>query len=224
MGDRLGASKENYTVGQGNFQVAERNMIFGYNTDVKSGDTVYHVQTEDRGEKNPVIDSVIYVKGRIIDRRRTQYEPTATRSERLQEMVKQQHRELVEAIRGGTYVPPEEGSPPAAAVAPTVAPAREATPEPVLELLNPEEIEADGQLVFRLRVHDSASKRPLAGVLVQGVLCPGKEQETRSQATASSEGLAQITFAAPSGEDAAVLFQASAGGGAGFLKFRLLRE
>ena len=62
-------------------------MIFGYNTDVKSGDVVYHVQTEDRGEKNPVIDSVIYVKGRIVDRRRTPYQPGQVTPDKLQEMV-----------------------------------------------------------------------------------------------------------------------------------------
>ncbi|MCX6615504.1 MAG: hypothetical protein NTZ98_05320, partial [Acidobacteria bacterium] len=125
-------------------------MIFGYNTDVKSGDTVYHVQTEDRGEKNPVIDSVIYVKGQIIDQRRTPYDPAQTAPERLQEMVKQQHRSLVDAIRGGNYAPPgaEETAAPApapaaaaavAAAAPAAAPAPAAC-EPAIELLNAADI------------------------------------------------------------------------------------
>ena len=92
-------------------------MIFGYNTDVKTEDVVYHVQTEDRGEKHPVIDSVIYMKGRIVDRRRTSYQPGETTPDQLQEMVKGQHRELVEAIRGGTYVPPEQAPAPTAAAA-----------------------------------------------------------------------------------------------------------
>ena len=50
-------------------------MIFGFNTDVTGKDAVYHVQTEDRGAKHPVIDSIIYVSGRIVDRRQTPYVP-----------------------------------------------------------------------------------------------------------------------------------------------------
>ncbi len=131
-------------------------MIFGYNTDVKAGDTVYHVQTEDRGEKNPVIDSVIYMGGRIVDRRRTAYQPGETKPEQLQEMVKQQHRELVEAIRGETYVPPEK-PPPQAAPAKRPAPAPSAPVSTALELTNAGDIEQDGRLLFRLQIRDRAN-------------------------------------------------------------------
>ena len=192
-------------------------MIFGYNTDVKAGDTVYHVQTEDRGEKNPVIDSVIYMGGRIVDRRRTAYQPGETKPERLQEMVKQQHRELVEAIRGGTYVPPEK--PP-----PQPAPAPSAPPSPTLELTNAGDIEQDGRLLFRLQVRDRANGQPLAGAVVRAVLAQGEERETRGETTASAEGTAEIHFDPPSAEEAVVLFQAASGGASEVLKFRLLRD
>jgi len=187
-------------------------MIFGYNTDVKSGEVVYHVQTEDRGEKNPVIDSVIYVKGRIVDRRRTPYNPAATTPERLQEMVKQQHRELVEAIRSGTYVMPEE--PPPAAPAPA----------PLLELSNARGIQQAGQLVFRLRVRDRSSGQPLAGSLVQALVSPGEPDEMRCQATVDADGTAEIRLQAVYKEGTAVLFRATAAGAAEVLKYRLVRE
>ena len=198
-------------------------MIFGYNTDVKAGDTVYHVQTEDRGEKHPVIDSVIYMGGRIVDRRRTSYQPGETTPEQLQEMVKQQHRELVEAIRGGTYVPPEK-PPPQAAPAKQPAPAPSAPASAALELTNARDIEQDGRLLFRLQVRDRANGQPLASVVVRAVLAPGEDQETRGEATASAEGTAEIHFDSPSAEEALVLFQAASGGASEVLKFRLLRD
>ena len=80
-------------------------MIFGFNTDVDGKDAVYHVQTEDRGEKNPVIDSIIYIKGKIVDRRRTPYVPSEVTTAHIEEMVRQQHRSLVEEIRSGTFSP-----------------------------------------------------------------------------------------------------------------------
>jgi hypothetical protein len=117
-------------------------MIFGYNTDVKAGDTVYHVQTEDRGEKNPVIDSLIYVKGQILDRRLTPYVPGEKTAEQLQEMVKQQHRGLVEAIRGGAYKPADEvpsgEGPGASAAGPAAAAGGVSAPAPPAPAGKPE--------------------------------------------------------------------------------------
>ncbi len=209
-------------------------MIFGYNTDVKSGNTVYHVQTEDRGERNPVIDSVIYVKGRIVDRRRTPYQPGESSAERLQEMVKQQHRELVDSIRSGTYMLPEAAANqetvamPAVAVVPKAgdgAPAKVEAPVVLsLELTNARDVEKDGRLQFRLRVLDRGNGRPLAGAVVRAVLDPGAQREARRQASASSDGTADIRFDASGREDLTVLFQATAEDGVEFLKFRLRKQ
>jgi len=41
-------------------------MITGFNQDVTFKNKVYHVQTEDRGKSNPVIESLIYVGGEIL--------------------------------------------------------------------------------------------------------------------------------------------------------------
>jgi len=208
-------------------------MIFGYNTDVKSGDTVYHVQTEDRGEKNPVIDSVIYVKGQIVERRRTPYDLAQTAPERLQEMVKQQHRSLVDAIRGGNYAPPGEEEPTApvaapaaaaavAAAAPAAAPAPAAC-EPAIELLNAADIESDGRLLFRVLVRQGPAGGPLAGAAVEGILQCGEGGDARAQAAASDDGVAEIVFEPPQAGSADVLFCAAAAGLRSIVKFRLSR-
>ncbi|MGH9425404.1 MAG: hypothetical protein ACRD2L_03740 [Terriglobia bacterium] len=82
-------------------------MITGFNTDVKYGDTVYHVQTEDKGVKNPLILSLIYVKGAILDAFRIRYQDFLD-SDRfsealLQKILEFQHRQIVGAIKRGKY-------------------------------------------------------------------------------------------------------------------------
>jgi hypothetical protein len=82
-------------------------MITGFNTDVKYGDTVYHVQTEDKGVRNPLILSLIYVKGTILDAFRIRYQDFLA-SDRfsealLQKILEFQHRQIVGAIKRGKY-------------------------------------------------------------------------------------------------------------------------
>jgi len=82
-------------------------MITGFNTDVKHTDTVYHVQTEDKGLNNPLIESLIYVKGAILDAFRTRYEEflkSGKFSETvLQKILEFQHQQIVTSIKHGRY-------------------------------------------------------------------------------------------------------------------------
>ena len=48
-------------------------MITGYNTDVRHGEVVYHVQTEDKGAANPFIESLVYVGGQVLASKRASY-------------------------------------------------------------------------------------------------------------------------------------------------------
>lgn len=85
-------------------------MITGYNTEVKYGDKTYHVQTEDKGEKNPIIETLIYVGGEIIDIKRTSYaellkEPI--NKEEIRKLMEHQHRKVIALIRAGKYSKPE---------------------------------------------------------------------------------------------------------------------
>ena len=47
-------------------------MIFGFNTDVKHGDTMYHVQSEAR-ESELLLQTQVFVRGRCIGKRATSY-------------------------------------------------------------------------------------------------------------------------------------------------------
>ena len=48
-------------------------MITGFNTDIKHGSRVFHVQTEDKGMENPFVESLVYVGGEIIASKKTPY-------------------------------------------------------------------------------------------------------------------------------------------------------
>ena len=48
-------------------------MITGFNSDVKYRGLVYHVQPEDKGQVNPLIETLIYRGGEILASRRLPY-------------------------------------------------------------------------------------------------------------------------------------------------------
>ncbi len=80
-------------------------MITGFNTDVKHAERVYHVQTEDRGVANPVVESLVYVGGEILLSKKSPYKDLMTGDrvdeKALREMMDLQHRRVIEAIRRG---------------------------------------------------------------------------------------------------------------------------
>jgi len=80
-------------------------MLFGHNTDVKAGDTVYHVQTEDRGGPNALIDTTVYCRGRVVHRVKDSYMDLLPldpeRENSLRQRIDGQHREVAEDIRSG---------------------------------------------------------------------------------------------------------------------------
>lgn len=78
-------------------------MIFGFNTDVKCGETVYHVQTEAHRSTH-TFQSTVFVKGQCIGKKTGSYQDSADAEytdEQLHKMLKEQHRFVVEAIRDG---------------------------------------------------------------------------------------------------------------------------
>ncbi len=88
-------------------------MITGYNTDVRHGNRVFHVQTEDKGLANPKIETLIYVGGEILDNYRASYEDllatTVISEPIIQERMDEQHRAVIRDIKNGKYdlTPPD---------------------------------------------------------------------------------------------------------------------
>src|SRR5260370_25028242 len=84
-------------------------MNFGFNSNVRVGNALYHVQTEDRGPAHPFLDTVVYVAGRVVHKRSTSYQDLTARTAKgealanqLHERLSQQHREVVAQLAAGT--------------------------------------------------------------------------------------------------------------------------
>lgn len=79
-------------------------MLTGYNTDIDRGDLVVHVQTEDKGESNPCVESLIYVGGRVVASKRSSYAEQLTQGAEeaaISRFMDQQHRKIVLAVQSG---------------------------------------------------------------------------------------------------------------------------
>ena len=86
-------------------------MITGYNTDVKHNSRVFHIQTEDKGEQSPYIESLVYVGGQILATRKTSYAEVVKvgRDDKaIQELMEQQHRTMIAAIKRGRFDQPAD--------------------------------------------------------------------------------------------------------------------
>ncbi len=81
-------------------------MITGYNTDVRHGEIVLHVQTEDKGVDNPFLESVIYVRGQVLAAKRAGYAQLLDEGKGPAEiavMMEHQHRTILAAIKSGRF-------------------------------------------------------------------------------------------------------------------------
>lgn len=93
-------------------------MLFGHNSNVKVGETTFHVQTEDRGVTTALIDTTVYYMGRVMHRRTNNYHDLvpldADREEALRLRLDEQHRSTLEDIRSGVLylaAPPSSARP-----------------------------------------------------------------------------------------------------------------
>jgi len=89
-------------------------MLTGFNTDVVHDERTFHVQTEDRGKENPVIETLIYEGGRILDARQRRYlqpDGPPLPPDRVAVLLERQHQAVVRDIRLGKYDPPERQKP-----------------------------------------------------------------------------------------------------------------
>lgn len=79
-------------------------MITGFNTDVEHEGVTYHVQTEDKGLKSPLILSLVYVGGTILASKRTPYDDLIAEGfdeNKLAERLQRQHKLICAAIHAG---------------------------------------------------------------------------------------------------------------------------
>lgn len=81
-----------------------KSVITGYNTDVEHDGVVYHVQTEDKGTRMPLILSLVYVGGAILVSKRSPYDDLINDGFDegvLAERLQRQHNLICAAIHAG---------------------------------------------------------------------------------------------------------------------------
>jgi len=200
-------------------------MVFGHNSNVKVGETTYHVQTEDRGVTNALIDTTVHSQGRVLHRRTNNYldllplDPD--RQEALKLRVDEQHRNVMEEIRSGTLqlpvpVVPKRVGPVVVAPAVTV----EIAPL-VLTLTN-----AKNWLVGK-RATLLVSVRRAAGELVPGARVTarmeGAAEAQEFTADTNETGEVRLEFELPrlAGAEAALVIEAAENNAKGNLRFQL---
>ncbi len=132
-------------------------MIFGFNTDIRLEDAVYHVQSEAR-EGEQLLQTQVFVRGRCIGKRAVPYGPGAgkfsqTNDQDMEKRLRELHRDVVDAIRDGKLdsILDKRETPEALA----------AVKELDLEWINARSVHSDGALTMQIRVTDG-------GVTVEG--------------------------------------------------------
>jgi len=171
----------------------------GYNTNIRLGDALYHVQTEDRGAGHPFIDTIVYVQGRVLHRRSANYEELLGSAEpgetALRERIEQQHRGVIEELRAGTLKLDLAAAPAGIEV----------------RLLNPTSWFASGRATLQIEVRERGTQRPAADVQVEATLEATAGPE-RFAACTDTEGRAELSFSLPPlGPKAATLVIRAAG-------------
>src|SRR5581483_5673056 len=169
------------------------NMIFGRNTNVAIHNVVYHVQTEDRGAANALIETTVYCRGRVLHRLTNNYFDLlpldSDKEAALKLRLDAQHRTVLEEMRSGalSLTPPPTPVSEGAAAPPSA-------PLLVLELTN-----AESWLKAR---HATPAE---------------------VTAVSDANGLAHLEFDMPhlSAPEAAIVIDASQGASRGHLKFQL---
>jgi hypothetical protein len=188
-------------------------MIFGFNTDIKVDETVYHVQSEAR-EAEKLLQTQVFVKGHCIGKRALSYsiEEAAGQNEQTRhELLRDQHRSIVQAIREGQLDSVIEAAsvklaanvsaaaaPLAAEAAPVLAPP---TPPPLeLKFLGSSRPSEDS---FLIRFGVTRSDAAVEGAVILAQFVPDSASETFSggaakQGVTDQDGLIELALPVPS--------------------------
>jgi len=136
-------------------------MIFGFNTDIRHDDTVYHVQSEAR-EGEQLLQTQVFVRGRCIGKRAVPYSSapaegkigaqnigSQNNDQDREKMLRELHREMLDAIRDGKLDSIFDKRDTAETLA--------AVKELDLEWINARSVHSSGALTMHIRVTDGGA-------------------------------------------------------------------
>jgi hypothetical protein len=196
-------------------------MIFGFNTDIRHADTVYHVQSEARTQ-DLLLQTQVFVRGRCIGKKASSYAEHALApdfsDDTMHELLKAQHRGILEGIREGKV---EALFPPEAHASPEIEDAGGQGHGLALRWVNSDAVYADNSVVMKFVVSHNGSN--IEGARLTTRLHVSSEAPIYSQATTDASGAAEMKIVLDESMlgDAAVLVQASHGERHTTRKFRL---
>jgi len=185
-------------------------MIFGFNTAVPHGDTVYHIQSEPR-ERERMLETQVFVGGRCIGKRATSYDEVffqpGSIEYQLHELLREQHRKVVEAARAGRLDEVLGAAGPQAELS--------------VHFLNADSVFVDDAVVMRVRV--TAGGQAVPGASLTSRLRVLEAEPIYSQAITDAAGTAEmrVSLREAALQDADILVEAVHGGRSAVRKFRL---
>jgi hypothetical protein len=192
-------------------------MIFGFNTDVKHGDTIYHVQSEAR-EGELLLQTQVFVRGRCVGKKAVSYSATAEQAQigdsQREQQLREQHRQVLDAIREGKLDSIlDRPEPEALAV----------VKELEVQWLNADSVHADRNLTMQLRVTEGGSAAPGARLTFR--FARREAVPFYTQAVADAGGGAEIKVEVDEADlpDSSVLVQVNYEGRTATRKFLLRR-
>ena len=198
-------------------------MNFGFNSNVRSGDTLYHVQTEDRGPSHPFLDTVVYEAGRVVYKRSTSYADFAKAAhagelqKQLHERIAQQHHEVINELEAGTLALNSQPTP-----HPNAAPVA-ASEGLDVRLKNPKTWFESGHATLEIELRQRNSDEKVDSADIEAWLEHGRDRTSCARGRTDADGHATLKFSMPATikEGASLVIRATDGSLYGELRFRL---
>jgi hypothetical protein len=194
-------------------------MIFGFNTDIRHEDTIYHVQSEAR-EGDQLLQTQVFVRGRCVGKRAVSYGSSAAEVKSAQsndqdreKVLRELHREVLDAIRDGKLdsILDKRDTPEVLA----------AVKELDLEWVNARSVHSSGSLTMQIRVTDGGAT--VAGARLTLRFARPDAEPYYAQVLTDAKGNAEMNLRVDqeSLSESSVLVQASFAGRTATRKFQL---
>ncbi len=206
-------------------------MNFGFNTDIQVGSLVLHVQTEDRGKRNPMLDTTVYAGGRVLHRRKRSYAEHLNdpdfNDEVLRKWLEEQHRTVIDELRSGALAVsmPEPPPPPAPEQRPPAPAPTVHVPAPKgiqVQLANPASWLKAGSATLVIEVRSRMLRQPVENAQIE-VAFEGAQQAVLFMAITDQQGRAELSFPMPhlGSGGADLVIRASSPGGEDEIRYSL---
>jgi hypothetical protein len=199
-------------------------MNFGFNSNIRVGDAVFHVQTEDRGPSHPFLDTLVYAAGRVVYKRSTSYKDfmaTASKAvdlaQQLHDRLSQQHREVIVQLEAGTLHLLGKTKPE------TQAPIEEESDGLDVSLMNPKAWLSPSGVALEVELRRRISRKEVEAAEVEALVEREKQRIHCAVAHTDAAGRATLEFQMPAAasEGATLVIRATDGSLYGELRFHL---